>query len=121
VTISKTHIARKSRTDAPGALHHIIVRGIERRSIFVATQHYEHFLDRLGNILSGEIKSQNRRRAVARSHADISIVAFEQMGISGADVARVLNLTPSAVSKLVLRALNDPALKDGIGDVLNLL
>ena len=26
---------RKSRIDAPGALHHIIVRGIERRKLFV--------------------------------------------------------------------------------------
>ena len=26
---------RKARIDAPGALHHIIVRGIERRKIFV--------------------------------------------------------------------------------------
>jgi len=25
---------RKARIDAPGALHHIIVRGIERREIF---------------------------------------------------------------------------------------
>jgi len=25
---------RKARIDAPGALHHIIVRGIERRKIF---------------------------------------------------------------------------------------
>ena len=25
---------RKARIDAPGALHHIIVRGIERRRIF---------------------------------------------------------------------------------------
>jgi predicted transcriptional regulator len=50
----------------------------------------------------------------------ISIVAIEQMGFSGADVARVLNITPSAVSKLVLRARNEPALKGGINDVLNL-
>ena len=104
-------MGRKSRIDAPGALHHIIVRGIERRSIFVDAQDYEIFLDRLGNILSGEIKS----RAV------ISIVAIKQMGFSGADVARVLNITPSAVSKPVLRARNDPALKNGINDVLNLL
>jgi len=93
-------------------LHHIIVRVIERRSIFVEAQDYENFLDRLGNILSGEIKSQSRRRAVACSRAVISIVAIEQMGYSGADVARMLNITPSAVSKLVLRATNDPALKD---------
>jgi len=26
---------RKARIDAPGALHHIIVRGIERRKIFI--------------------------------------------------------------------------------------
>ena len=72
-------------------------------------------------ITSDEIKSQSRRRAVARSRAVISIVAIEQMGFSGADVARVLNITPSAVSKLVLRARNDPALKDRINNVLNLL
>ncbi|MGB5421379.1 MAG: hypothetical protein WBN03_04425 [Desulfobacterales bacterium] len=51
---------------------------------------------------------------VARSRAAISIVVIEQMGYSGASVARALNVTPSADSKLVLRARNDPALKDGI-------
>ena len=114
-------MARKSRIDAPGVLHHIIVRGIERRSIFIDAQDYENFLKRLVNILSNEIKSQSRPRAVARSRAVISIVAIEQMGFSGADVARVLNITPSAVSNLVLRARNEPVLKNGINDVLNLL
>jgi predicted transcriptional regulator len=41
------------------------------------------------------------------------------MGFSGADVARALNVTSSAVSKLVLRARNEPVLKEGINDVLN--
>jgi putative transposase len=45
-------MARKSRIDAPGALHHIIVRGIERRSIFVDAQDYQNFLERLGTILT---------------------------------------------------------------------
>jgi len=49
-----------------------------------------------------------------------SIAAIEQMGFSGADVARAMNLTPSAISKLVLRARIDPTLKDGVNDVLNL-
>jgi len=84
-------------------------------------QVYENFLERLGNSLSDDIKSQSRRRAVARSRAVISIVAIEPMGFSGAEVARALNITPSAVSKLVLRARNDQALKDGINDMLNLL
>ncbi len=70
-------------------------------------------------IKNDEIKSQSRQRAVARSRAVISHVAIEQMGFSAADVARALNVTSSAVSKLVLRARNEPILKEGINDVLN--
>jgi REP element-mobilizing transposase RayT len=43
---------RKARLDAPGALHHIIVRGIERRKIFRDDADREDFLERLGRILS---------------------------------------------------------------------
>lgn len=44
---------RKARIDAPGALHHIIVRGIDRRKIFFDDSDRDDFLDRLGGILSG--------------------------------------------------------------------
>lgn len=44
---------RQSRIDAPGALHHIIVRGIQRCKIFRDDQDRHHFLDRLGGILEG--------------------------------------------------------------------
>ena len=43
---------RKARIDAPGALHHIIVRGIERRKIFKDNTDRNNFLDRLGKVLS---------------------------------------------------------------------
>jgi len=43
---------RQARIDAPGALHHIICRGIERRDIFDDDIDRENFLDRLGNILT---------------------------------------------------------------------
>ncbi len=43
---------RKARIDAPGALHHIIVRGINRRKIFFDDPDRDDFLDRLGGILS---------------------------------------------------------------------
>jgi REP element-mobilizing transposase RayT len=43
---------RKARIDAPGALHHIIVRGINRRKIFFDDSDRDDFLDRLGGILS---------------------------------------------------------------------
>jgi putative transposase len=42
---------RKARIDAPGALHHIIVRGIERRKIFSDDTDLDNFLDRLSAVL----------------------------------------------------------------------
>ena len=41
----------KARIDAPGALHHIMVRGIERRVIFRDNRDRMAFLDRLGRVL----------------------------------------------------------------------
>lgn len=43
---------RKARIDAPGALHHIIVRGIEKKPIFRDRIDRYNFLDRLGDILA---------------------------------------------------------------------
>ncbi|NIM96999.1 MAG: transposase [candidate division Zixibacteria bacterium] len=43
---------RKARIDAPGALQHIIIRGIERRSIFKDAADRNDFLRRLGGLLS---------------------------------------------------------------------
>ena len=42
---------RQSQIGAPRALHHIIIRGIERRMIFRDDEDQESFLDRLGGIL----------------------------------------------------------------------
>ena len=42
---------RQARIDAPNALHHIIVRGIERRKIFHDDSDRKSFLERLGSIL----------------------------------------------------------------------
>ena len=42
---------RQSRIDAPGALHHVMIRGIERRDIFQDDKDRESFLERLGGIL----------------------------------------------------------------------
>ena len=43
---------RKARIDAPGALHHIILRGIERRKIFYDDSDRDNLLNRLGLILT---------------------------------------------------------------------
>jgi putative transposase len=43
---------RKARIDAPGAEHHIMARGIERRKIFRNDDDRNEFLERLEFILS---------------------------------------------------------------------
>jgi putative transposase len=43
---------RKARIDAPGAVHHTIVRGIERKRIFKDDLDRERFLERLGSVLA---------------------------------------------------------------------
>ena len=43
---------RQSRIDYPGALNHIMVRGIERRNIFLDTKDKQFFIKRLGKVLT---------------------------------------------------------------------
>lgn len=48
---------RQARLDAPGALHHVIGRGIEGISIFRGEEDREDFLTRLGGLCEGEALS----------------------------------------------------------------
>ena len=41
---------RKARLDAPGTLHHVIIRGIERRPIVDDDKDRENFVSRLGQL-----------------------------------------------------------------------
>lgn len=43
----------KSRIDVPGALHHIIASGIERKSKFPDNKDRNDFLERLSDIIAG--------------------------------------------------------------------
>lgn len=43
---------RQSRIDTAGALHHIMVRGIEKTKIFRSDADRDNFLERLGNVLN---------------------------------------------------------------------
>ena len=42
---------RQSRIDAPGALHHIMIRGIERNDIFKDNKDRDNYIERLGSIV----------------------------------------------------------------------
>ena len=47
----RVNMPRQSRIDAPDALHHIMVREIERREIFRDNKDKDNFVERLGNII----------------------------------------------------------------------
>ncbi len=46
------HLPRQARLDVPGSLHHVIVRGIERRRIVDDDKDRDDFVNRLGEIAS---------------------------------------------------------------------
>jgi putative transposase len=43
---------RKARIDAPGALHDVIVRGIERGKIFRSYYDRKNFMNRIGELIA---------------------------------------------------------------------
>jgi REP element-mobilizing transposase RayT len=43
---------RQARIDAPGAVHHIMARGIEKRKIFFDDKDRDAFVRRLGELVS---------------------------------------------------------------------
>ncbi|MEW5948369.1 MAG: transposase [Thermodesulfobacteriota bacterium] len=61
---------RKARIDAPGALHHIIIRGIEKKAIFRDDQDRDNLLHRLGNVLS-ETSTQCYAWALIPNHVHL--------------------------------------------------
>ena len=44
-------MTRLARLDAPGVVHHVIIRGIERRKIFLDEKDCQDFVERLGDLL----------------------------------------------------------------------
>jgi REP element-mobilizing transposase RayT len=84
---------RKARIDAPGALHHIIVRGIERRKIFYDDRDRDNLLKRLGVVLT-ETKTPCFAWALIPNHLHLLLRT------GGAPIATVMRrlLTGYAVS-----------------------
>ncbi len=59
---------RLARLDAPGVLHHVMIRGIEGRKIFLRSRDYEDFLERLA-ILLPETQTSCYAWALLQNHA----------------------------------------------------
>ena len=63
---------RKARLDAPGTLHHVIIRGIERRHIVDDDKDRENFVSRLG-LLAAETETGIFAWTLVTNHAHILI------------------------------------------------
>jgi REP element-mobilizing transposase RayT len=61
---------RQARIDAPGALHHVIIRGIERKAIFKDAKDYRNFVNRLGLVLT-ETETPCLAWALMSNHAHL--------------------------------------------------
>jgi hypothetical protein len=76
-------VPRQGRIDAPGALHHVIIRGIERRSIFGRERDRDDFLTRLAPLLADAglfLRTKERRIVEARSL--LCYVAVTDLGMT---------------------------------------
>jgi len=70
---------RLARLDAPGVLHHVIIRGIERKNIFNDDKDRDNFLERL-SILLPETKTSCYGWALLPNHAH-SLFRSGQVGL----------------------------------------
>ena len=104
---------RKARIDAPGALQHIICRGIERRKIFIDNADKNNFVARLGRVIS-ETKipcyawalisnNFNKQRKQADARNLLCYWAVSKLELPGAAVAHRLKMSKSAVRQAVRR------------------
>ncbi len=71
---------RKARLDAPGTLHHVMIRGIEKRKIVITEHDRNDFVERLGN-LAEETETAIYAWALLSNHAHI-LLRSSEAGIS---------------------------------------
>ncbi len=63
-------MARQARLDAPGTLHHVMIRGIERSPIFKDDQDRQDFISRMG-LLAQETGTRILAWALMRNHVHL--------------------------------------------------
>ena len=88
---------RLARLDAPGSLHPIVIRGIERRKIFRDARGWGNFLDPLGNLLP-ETKTGCYVWALL-----FCFWAVQELGVALTDLARRLGMSQVGVGYALQR------------------
>ena len=91
---------RKARIDAPGALHHIMSRGIERRKIFLDDTDRNSFIERFGRLVS-ETKTVCYAWALLPNHFHLMLRTGNVR--LAPDIAKRLRISQSAVVRAVAR------------------
>ncbi len=75
---------RRARLDAAGTLHHVMVRGIERRRIVKDVADHKYFVKRLGE-LAVATNTSIYAWALMTNHAHI-LLRSSEIGVSGSKI-----------------------------------
>ena len=97
------HMPRRARIDAPGALHHIVIRGIKRKAIFNDDTDREDFIERFSRLLQD---MDADAIGPVRGHRRCVPLSWYRKK----ELARRFNADRSAISRASLRASRDPEL-----------
>ena len=92
---------RRARLDAPGTLHHVILRGINKRRIVDDVADRKNFIRRMGELASGT-KTTIYAWALMTNHAHILL----RSGFALAEAARQLGVSTRSYQKLSNRPIN---------------
>ena len=83
---------RGARLDSPGTLHHVIVRGIERKEIV------NEKMCRENQTSIEALRSGSRISGVSRLRCELAETLVADFGLSLAETARQLGVTTSAIA-----------------------
>ena len=89
---------RTARLDVPGVLHHIMIRGIERRKIF--RNNSDRIAERVAEVLEmemDEIFSKGRQSRKVRARSLLCFWASRELGMSHTDLAKKLEMSPAGI------------------------
>ena len=87
---------RQARLDAPGTLHHVIVRGIERRRIVDDELDRRKFLDRVGELALATDTRLSFRSALVEPWGFGNVQENESLSFLGSEARGPLCSTESA-------------------------
>ena len=115
---------RQARLDAPGTLHHVMVRGIERTVPFRDDPDREDFLARAATLAAvgavtiyawallpnyAYLAAGTRRPAASHAREGIAYLCTEVLGHAGRPLASVLGIRPQNVYRAAAQGRAAPA------------